>query len=260
MSAALAIEQLGTGEPVVLLHGWGLNLAVWRDIATSLAKKHRVVAIDLPGHGRSPWRAESGSFEAQMRAICASLPPGRLALVGWSLGGLFAMALAAQLLERVRRLVLVSTAPRFVAAPDWPHGLSVDVIRKFALQLATNYRGTVNDFLELQTRGSTHSAAVLSQLRHALRDRGDAAPEALGTGLEILERSDFRAILPAIKVPTLLIGGQYDRIVSQQAMAAFVPLLPQARARTITRAGHAPFLSHSAMFLREASEFLDDHD
>ena len=260
VSAGLASEQRGTGHPVVLLHGWALNLTVWRDCARALEQRYRVISLDLPGHGRSTWGQELESFDRQVELLDRSLPGERVSLLGWSLGGLFAMALAARRPERIAKLVLVATSPRFVTGPDWQFGLSLLTVRKFASQLKANYRQTVNDFLELQTRGSVQAGPVLAELRSALDERGDAAPGALRAGLSILEQSDLRAEAASISAPVLLVSGQYDRITPPAAMKALQALLRDARRVEIGRAGHAPFLSHSELFQREVGMFLDDRD
>jgi len=260
VSSSLAAETRGTGEPVVFLHGWALNLAVWRDCARALESRYQSISIDLPGHGGSSWMPELPTFDQQTERIDASLPGGQLSLVGWSLGGLFAMALAARFPGRIRRLVLIATTPRFVTTADWPSGLSIETVRKFASELATNYRRTVNDFLELQTRGSANATGTLSELRGALEARGDATPEALHEDLGILEHSDLRRLLPSVAARTLIVSGQYDRITPPPAMTGLAAGIPRAEFFTVARAGHAPFLSHSAIFLDEVTRFLDDHD
>ena len=170
------------------------------------------------------------------------------------------MALAARRPERIAKLVLIATSPRFVVGPDWEFGLSLLTVRKFAAQLAANYRQTVNDFLELQTRGSMHAGPVLAELRSALDERGDAVPEALRAGLSILEQRDLRAEAATISAPVLLVSGQYDRITPPGAMRALQALLSDARRVEIGRAGHAPFLSDSELFQREVGMFLDNRD
>jgi len=76
-------------EPLVLLHGWGMNLRVFDPLADALATRYRVTAIDLPGHGRSPWTASLAA--PQWLAGIASLLPRAATLVGWSLGGQLAL-------------------------------------------------------------------------------------------------------------------------------------------------------------------------
>ncbi|MGH8231297.1 MAG: pimeloyl-ACP methyl ester esterase BioH [Steroidobacteraceae bacterium] len=236
-------ETRGAGEPLVLLHGWGMNLRIFDELRDALAAEHEVTSIDLPGHGRSPWDAHA-SAPRQLEWLCASLPRGAT-LVGWSLGGQLALQLAAQAELAVRRLVLIATSPRFVTADDWPHGLALATLQRFAQQLAADPDQTVADFLELQVRGSAAAPAVLLRLQRALREHGSARPEALQAGLALLEHGDLRALARSLRLPVLVIAGQYDRVTPPQAAQALVQLLPDARLLSVRRAGHVPFLSHA---------------
>jgi pimeloyl-[acyl-carrier protein] methyl ester esterase len=232
-----------SGEPLVLLHGWGMNLRVFDELRAALAHHHRVTAIDLPGHGRSAWSTQA-SPQQQLAQLSAVLPQGAT-LVGWSLGGQLALQLAADSALSVRRVVLVASSPRFVCAADWPHGLPAATLRQFAAQLERDAGQTIADFLELQVRGSLDAPAVRAMLQAALQRHGAAQPEALSAGLALLEHNDLRQLARGIDLPVLLIAGQYDRVTPPQASEALAQLLPQAQLLQIRRAGHAPFLSHA---------------
>jgi pimeloyl-[acyl-carrier protein] methyl ester esterase len=242
--AGLYTESSGPSDaaPLVLLHGWGMNLRVFDGLRAALAEHHRVTAIDLAGHGQSPWTA--GSSPQQQLASLAAVLPRDAVLVGWSLGGQLALQLAAEPALAVRQLVLIATSPRFVCADDWPHGLPAATLRQFAAQLTHDAGRTIDDFIELQLRGSADAAAVRAALQDALRLHGDAESAALAAGLALLEGNDLRALARRIEVPVLVITGQYDRVTEAQAGQALAQLLPQAQLLNIRRAGHAPFLSH----------------
>lgn len=244
----LHVESRGTGDPLLLLHGWGMNLRVFDPLAETLAATHRVIAMDLAGHGRSAWPAtgegfDPRDFDAQARAIADLLPP-RCVVTGWSLGGQYALALARLVPEKVRALVLLATTPRFVRAPDWAHGLDAAMLDTFAAQLARNWQATLAEFLALQVRGSREAAEVLGSLRAALTVHGDPRPEALAAGLDHLRDNDLRAAAPGIDVPALAIAGQHDRVTPPGAAQWLAEAMPRGRAATLPRAGHAPFLSH----------------
>src|SRR6201987_810016 len=102
---ALYHQVCGTpqGRVVVLLHGWSLNLGVWAGLARELAPHFRVIAIDLPGHGRSDWDPRAATPAAQAWRVHETLAPitERYALLGWSLGGQLALDLAAALPARI---------------------------------------------------------------------------------------------------------------------------------------------------------------
>ena len=248
-------ETIGEGAPVALLHGWAMNLRVFDGLSAALASTHRVTAIDLPGHGRSPWRA--GLTPTAIADWLLEELPERCALLGWSLGGQLALRIAARAPARVSRLVLLATTPRFVAGEDWPHGLEPELLQRFATGLETDYARTVSDFLELQVRGSSAATATLQQLRAALQRHGDATPAALGAGLGQLAGEDLRELAATITQPVLLLSGQYDRVTPPGAARTLAALLRDARHVELRRAGHAPFLSHLDTLLPELRSFLE---
>jgi pimeloyl-[acyl-carrier protein] methyl ester esterase len=263
----LYTEVRGSGPTLVLLHGWGLNLRVWDGLATALAERFRVVAVDLPGHGRSDWLPARASLEKQAAQVHESVSAiaSRYSLLGWSLGGQIALRLAAEQgrspAESAERrppilecLVLIAATPRLSAGPGWPCGTPPERLEEQAAALRTDYTRTVNDFLELQVRGSARGAAALAQLRAALFAHGEARPEALARGLELLRDTDLRPLLGSIMLPTLVIAGQYDRVALPAASHALANALPDAKYVEIRRAAHAPFLSH----LPEVSALLAD--
>jgi len=157
---------------------------------------------------------------------------------------------------KVARLLLVATTPRFVAGPDWPHGMAPAALAKLAQQLETDYQRTVSEFLELQVRGGARSKSVLAALRASLLAHGEARPEALAAGLETLSSTDLRPTLGLVRTPTLVVGGQYDRVTPPAAARALAAMLPDARYVEFARAAHAPFLSHPTEFVALAREFL----
>jgi pimeloyl-[acyl-carrier protein] methyl ester esterase len=254
----LHFEITGSGTDLVLLHGWGLNLHVWDGLVAQLRDQFRVITLDLPGHGRSEWNAGDGTPAELAWMIHDTLVTvsQRYSLLGWSLGGQIALDLTAAMPNRIERLILVATTPKFTAGPDWPHGMEANALAELAAQLRTNYRGTVHDFLELQVHGSPDDVAVVEHLRHTLLVHGEAQPRALLAGLNTLAINDLRASLPHVRVPVLVIAGQHDRVTPPAASRALAEALPDARYAELRHAAHAPFLSHGKEFARLVAAFL----
>jgi pimeloyl-[acyl-carrier protein] methyl ester esterase len=254
----LYAEVRGSGPALVLLHGWGLNVRVWDGLTAALCDRFRIIAVDLPGHGRSVWVPERSSLAEQAAQIAETVGAitAEYSLLGWSLGGQMALQLVATADQAADRLVLIATTPRLTAGPDWPHGAPPERLAAQAQGLETDYRRTVSDFLELQVRGSAGSAAALEQLRAALFAHGYPGVAALARGLELLRETDLRPLLANITLPTLVIAGQYDRVTLPAASHALADALANARYVEIRRAAHAPFLSHLPELNTLLSDFL----
>ena len=259
--APLHAESSGNGAPLVFWHGWASNLRVFDALRAALGDQWRTTAIDLPGHGRSPWADDAAAADAEQLSeqtvsrLLAQMPP-RATLLAWSLGGQLALRAAARAPDRIERLVLIGTTPKFLRSDDWPHGASGEALVQMRARLAEDYRGTVSDFLEMQVRGSRDAAAVHAALRGALLQHGEAQPAALQAGLALLAATDLRAQLASIQVPALVIAGQYDRVTASAAGAALAAMLPQAQFLEIPRAAHAVFLSHPERLLPPLRVFL----
>jgi pimeloyl-[acyl-carrier protein] methyl ester esterase len=253
----LYVEASGSGAPLAMLHGWGLNLRVFDAFADAL-EEFRVVRPDLPGHGRSAWTADDPGIAAQARRVAEVLRShaDRWAVLGWSMGGQIALELAALEPALVQRLVLIAATPRFAGARDWPHGMTAEALDSFADRLRHDWRRTVSEFLELQVRGSAEGERTLRQLQAALVSHGEARPEALAAGLANLRTEDLRPRLDHIVQPALVISGQYDRITRPGASRALAGRLVGGRLLEIRRAGHAPFLSHAGEVARAVRDFL----
>jgi pimeloyl-[acyl-carrier protein] methyl ester esterase len=260
--SALYHEVQGVGPDLVLLHGWSLNLGVWEHLTQALVEHFRVIAIDLPGHGRSEWDPRAASPAAQAWQVHETLAPltERYALLGWSLGGQLAIDLAAALPAGIERLALVATSPKFLAAPGWRCGTPRPLLARLIHRLHVEGGYAVRDFLALQVRGSAPATAarVLTALTAAVRTHGAAQLDALVSGLARLRDSDLRRALPQLSMPALVISGQRDRVIHPSAGRALAAALPRAHYVEIAGAAHAPFLSHPVQFLKHLVGFLHD--
>jgi len=259
--SALNAEVSGRGRrDLVLLHGWGMNLRVWDALAQSLARRFRVIAIDLPGHGRSDWDGAAYTPAAQTFRVHETLAPltTRYHLLGWSLGGQFALDLAAAMPAGIERLILVATTPRFLAGPGWRFGVKESSLERVVTQLRADPEEAVRGFIRQQLRGLARrtAAQVLSSLTGALTQGGAAHPEALEWGLERLRQGDLRMQLSQVRTPALVIAGEDDRIMPPGASRALAAALPKGSFRQLRGAGHVPFLSHRDQFLAALDGFL----
>jgi pimeloyl-[acyl-carrier protein] methyl ester esterase len=247
------IQTLGQGPDLVLIHGWALHGGIFAPLVERLAAQFRMHLVDLPGHGHSRGDDTPLALPHVVAAITAATPPA--AWLGWSLGGLVALHAAATQ-PQVRGLVMLAATPRFVRGSDWPQAVEPQVFAQFGRDLADDYHGTLDRFLALDTLGSAHARAELRTLRETLSARGEPDAQALQAGLALLERSDLRRALPGLRVPSLWIGGQRDRLVPVAGMRDAAALAPQAQILAIVGGGHAPFLGRADAVAEALRGFL----
>ncbi len=250
------VESTGKGRDVVLLHGWGLHGGIFRSIVPTLAARHRLHLVDLPGHGRSALPREDYTLENVARIIAHAVPPDA-AWLGWSLGGRIALAAAAQG-TAIARLILVGANPCFTQRADWPHGMPDTEFTRFAASVRDDWEQTLQRFLAIQARGSERARDELRALRQDLFAHGQPHPDALAGGLEILRAADLRPLLPSIVQPTLVLHGARDTLAPVAAAEYTAHALPHGRLHVIDSAGHAPFLSHPDEFLPALEAFLHE--
>jgi len=242
------------GLPIVMLHGWGMNRRVFDSLRADL-DQYQTWAVDLPGHGQSPWWPAAASFEVQQRAVQAALPP-RCVLLGWSFGAKLAMAIAAAEPQRIAALVLIAASPRFAQSADWPHGMPQETLRAFDVVLTQDWQRTLQDFIALQLRGSRNAEESHAVIETALAVQGAPQPAALLAGMALLESVDLRNLVPRITQPTLIIAGQHDRVTPMAAARWLTQELADARLIEVPRAGHAPMVSHHAEVATAMRGFL----
>ena len=254
VAPALHVEVVGSGPPLVLLHGWAMHGGIFAPLVEALRDHRTLHVVDLPGHGLSRGSAVPLELDDCARAIAAVVPTAPWC--GWSLGGLVALRAAGLLPARVPALAMLCATPRFVRAADWPHGMPPSVFTEFADGLASDWRATIDRFLALEAFGSDHVREELAMLRAAVLERGAPAPAVLSQGLQLLQSSDLRDAVPALPVPSLWLAGRRDRLVDPRAMQQAAALAPRARYVQIEHAGHAPFLTHADAVARELLGFL----
>ncbi len=251
---ALFIKVSGQGEPLVLLHGWAFNHAIWDELAHSLATHYTVYQVDLPAHGKSA--ALDYQLLLLLEHLQRTLPP-RAIWMGWSLGGLLAMAMARYYPQRVKALALVATSPCFMTQNDWQSAMPPKVLQNFAAQLQKDSAGTLKRFLALQVLGSESAKQNLKYLVQALEQAGYAQPEALQQGLQLLINTDLRQELAAIQCPAWLCLSELDALVPHALQHTLRPYWQKLRIDLIKSAAHIPFISHPDLFKHHLTAFLN---
>ncbi len=249
----LHVEASGSGPDLVLLHGWGMNAAVWGELATELAQHFRLHCVDLPGHGASPACAPCTLDELADR-LAAGLPR-RMVVCGWSFGGQVALNWALRKPDQIERLVLLAATPRFVRGAGWTCGVDAAVLDDFARGLARDFSATLQRFTALQAQGDADARGVLRRLREQLLARGAPDVAALDAGLRLLRETDMRDRLEHITQRALILHGERDTLVPLAAGEYLQRVLPHAVLDVFAGTAHALFIAQPQRTARRILEF-----
>ncbi len=270
----LYTETTGQGPPLVFIHGWGVHCGFWTSTTERLNPDFTTTLFDLPGHGHSPLPRGSYGLPTLVDEI-SKLIKENTTLIGWSMGGMIAMAIARQFSERILRLILVASTPQFRTAPGWPHAMAAEMLALFAQQLEYPRAGhrypragsmpqrvhrhhtgrTLQRFLALQVHGCHNARQTTRAMQTLLKSRPIPHPQALQGGLDILRSTNLRPTLAQISCPTLIIHGDRDAIIPYQVTQAFSQHMADVRIEIIPGAGHIPFLTHPNEFIRLIQDF-----
>ncbi|OQW70599.1 MAG: pimeloyl-[acyl-carrier protein] methyl ester esterase [Proteobacteria bacterium ST_bin12] len=249
------VEIIGQGQPLVLLHGWGMHSGVWQPLIKKLSAQYMLYLVDLPGMGNSrpiePYHLHALADEV------AQVIPGVSDVLGWSLGGLVAQRIALNQPDRIRRLVLVGSTPCFVNKAGWDAGINPANFESFAQAVNSDYKATILQFLTLQCMKADDARSTLKQLRASFETRPTPTQTTLQRALQILLDADLRDEVANIRKPTLLIHGDRDTLAPVQAAHWMMQQLPQGFLRVMSGSAHAPFLSHSEQFIAALNQFLE---
>jgi len=245
------IREMGNGAPIVLVHGYPLDGAMWSGVARALSAKFRVVKPDLPGRGDTV-APSSGSLEdyADFLETILSALEAPAGLAGFSMGGYAALALARRRPERLAALALVDTR----AQPDDEAGRA-----KRDEAIATVRSGGVTPIADamvsklLSPAGAGNRDLVERVRRIMLRQK----PETVEGDLTAMrDRADARPALAGIGIPTLVVVGTEDALTPPADSEAMAAAIPGARLTTIPGAGHLAPMERPGAVAAALSEFF----
>ncbi len=260
---AVAVSDAGAGPPVVLLHGFGCGKRMWFHQILALKNRFRVIAYDQRGHGLTDAPAVATDYSAALLArdlvgVLDALKIERAAIVGFSLGGGPALALAAARPERVSRLVLADVG----AGADDPVKIE-GMARRWVTLIA---QGAVDELVCDMLRSELFKVYARRNARRREHMAGliRATPiDGLRFTLsEVLakRKSLFRltSVLQSVRAPTLVLVGQQDYVCSKAARL-LAQTIPDAALKIIADSGHMSPLEQPAAFTAALLEFLE-HD
>lgn len=250
-------ETAGEGEALLFLHGWASSIRVFAQQTEHFSRSNRVILVDLPGHGETTWQPVSFSeIVYDVEEILNALGVDTLNVVGSSMGGMLGLKFYGMFPQRVRRLVMAGSVPRFLQSPGMPVGLKFAEMQKLKEQVATKYPGILDIFFRSLFTLEERESEKFKWIHQFRKEENPPSQEALIYFLDLLEREDLVAILKNIRIPVQFISGRHDYICSASSMEYLKTLLPYAQFNFIEKSGHFPFLIRSAEFNQEVEKFL----
>jgi pimeloyl-ACP methyl ester carboxylesterase len=266
----LHYHDAGHGRPLVFLHGSGPGATGWTNFRTNLgplAERHRVIAVDMPGWGRSDTATpdDRDHLEA-LELFLDTLGLERVALIGNSMGGMTALRFTSAHPERVSHLVCMGApAPGVnVFAPGGgpSEGLKV-LIGAYSDPSPANFKRLVqimafDQSFATDELAEQRSAAALGRPDH-LENFLAAIARGTMVGASLAAFTALDRELPLVPTPTLVVHGRDDRVVHYENGLRLVSMIPNSRLVLLNRCGHWAQIEHAAEFNRLVDQFVTTH-
>lgn len=248
----LHYQDLGSGKPVVLIHGWPLSHASWEHQLSELPKHGlRVVAYDRRGFGASskPWSGyDYDHFADDLKAVLDTLDLNDVTLVGFSMGGgEVARYMSRHGGARVSRCVFVAAVPPYLLkTDDNPDGVPGEVFEEMKAGILKDRPAFLTDFCKKFYNVTLLNKPVSeATLEWSAQLAYPASPKATLDCVDAFSRTDFRIDLKSVTVPTLIIHGADDNTVPLAVSAArTAKLLPHAEYKVYDGAPHGLNVTH----------------
>ncbi|KZB79999.1 alpha/beta fold hydrolase [Amycolatopsis regifaucium] len=254
---SVAYDDLGTGLPLVLVHGHPFNRTMWRPQAERFGREgYRVVTADLRGYGETtvvPGKTGLDVFAADIARLADHLGLDRFVLGGLSMGGQIVMEFQRTYPDRVAGLLLADTSPQ----EETEEGKRVrnamadrvlaEGIGPYADEVLTKMVSPTN----VRTQPDV-AAHVLRMMRTTPREGAAAALRGRA------ERPDYRETLAKVTVPSLIVVGTEDEYTPVSDAELMHELIPGSTLAVIEGAAHMPNLEREAEFNAVFARFLKE--
>lgn len=223
-------------SPLLFIHGWASNAQVWQNAYRN----------QFTYYYDTPQFPDFIHLEETIKTLSERMAQP-LTLVGWSLGGMLAMQIAASNPERIAKLILVSSTPCFITNETYAAGLASTIVKRLTKKLAQDKWQTQLDFYKLMFSATEQNYAVQYH-RHMAPLLANLPYHTLASGLDYLLRTDLRTSLGQISVPCDIIHGTADMICPVAAGQYLAKHLPKAKLHLLDGAGHIPFYTRARDF------------
>ncbi len=266
---SIHVTIIGTGRPVIFLHGWTSNHREWLPYAEAIADTHRCYCWDARAHGGHELQTDHPPTVQRMAGDLQDLLDHfhleRAIVLGHSMGALTTWEYVRQFgCARLEKLVLVDQSPKVMTDGQWTDGIygdfSHDLNDEFIRRLETNFSDAV---LRLAAEGYNARAreAYANNSRGYQKIGEYLATLKPGPLIDIwksLSLTDYRDVLPKITVPTLLVHGDESNFYSLQVADYVSRQIPDAKLHIYEQTDHSPHLWQKERFVADLRAFLSE--
>jgi 3-oxoadipate enol-lactonase len=256
----LFYQDEGSGQPLVLIHGWPMSARMWDDQARALKQRYRVIRYDRRGFGRSPaepWNDGPSDHDvADLTALLDYLKVGSAYVLGQSAGGSVAIGFALAHAERVTALILHGAVPGGFVLPERGPFAERDSTREMVKRHGMD---------SLRRAWAAHPINSVPEGRTDLKDRLNLIlREYSGADITRTVPSQARSGSPAIyrlhtiRTPTLVLVGDSDLPFFQIAADVLHFEIPGAQKVSVKGGGHIVNMIEPARYNAEVTRFLDE--
>lgn len=262
----IRVQIVGSGPPLVMLHGWTASHEEWLMFIKELSRHFRLYLWDARGHGGhallTATRPDLARMGRDLDALLRHFRLSSVTLVGHSMGALTAWEYIRQSgTNRLARLCLIDQSPKLLTDDDWSLGIYGDFDARRAQQFLASLRA---DFVETVLRLSADSLNIRARDSYVANTRGwqnerlrlaQLAPAPLIATWESLTQADFRSLLAHIHVPTLLVYGSHSNFYTPQTAHYVQQQMPNAVLHVYENTDHSPHLWQANRFMRDLQAF-----
>ncbi len=251
-------EQIGVGDPVVFVSGLGGDHRAFAVAVRRIAKARRAISIDNRDSGQSDIATERYSTEDladDLAAVVEALELPPVHLVGQSLGGLIAQHVALRHPECVRSLTLVSA---HAGSNAWKKAVVASWVELKRSGDAASFARATLPWLVAPEFYEHSTAQILGMIRFAERNEWPQNADAFARQAFAASTHEVRVRLAEIKVPTLVLTGEFDLVNPPGISRELADLIEGSRFQVLAGVGHLPHVENVGTFLEALEGFLDE--
>lgn len=260
-AVGINVEDIGTGKPVVFIHGWPVNHKMFEYQFTELPKHGcRCIGIDLRGFGESdkPWDGYNYDTMADdVRAVLVSLNLQNVVLVGFSMGGAIALHyMARHQGSDISKLILLgAAAPCFTKREGFPYGIEKTAVDDLIRQTELDRPSMLRNFSEIFFANPQKLSPEFKSWNLGL-GLSASAHATIQCAIELRD-ADLRPDLKTVTVPTLIIHGTDDRVCLFDLAKSMNADIKGSQLVPVDKAGHGFYYEEKEKLNSELVKFID---